>query len=135
MGNIFQIAKYDDVAFLWKNRQTETLNLEYKKEITMDSKEIAKDISSFTNAEGGVIIYGLDEDNGRAVESNGIKIGQNSERIQQIISSNTAPVVPIEIVNIDIPTSDGSKPTMEFLVIKIPKSPFMIHQITTTSKY
>lgn len=135
MVSIFAISTYDDIADLWKSHQNETLNLEFKKDISTDSKEIAKDISSFANAEGGVIVYGINEENGKAVKSNGIPIGQNSERIQQIISSSTSPTVPIEIMNISATRKGNSKPKQEFLVVKIPKSPFMIHQVTTTSKY
>ncbi|MFY9299921.1 MAG: ATP-binding protein [Candidatus Nitrosotenuis sp.] len=135
MNGIFEISNYEDIANLWKNNQSETLNLEYKKEISSDPKEVAKDISSFANAEGGIIIYGVEEENGRAKSSIGIEIGQNSERIQQIISSSTAPMVPIELVNISIANKKKQKPTHEFIIVKIPKSPFMIHQVTTTSKY
>jgi len=59
----------------------------------------------------------------------------NSERIQEIISSSTAPEVPIKIVNVNGLTKNKAKPTKEFVVVKIPKNPFMIHQVTTTSKY
>jgi len=135
VNNIFTISLYEDISSLWQNNQNETLNLEFKSEVSSDSKEIAKDVSSFANAEGGIIIYGISEDNGKAVEGDGIDIGQNSERIQQIISSSTSPNVPLEIVQIDVPPTENSNSRREFLVVKIPKSPFMIHQVTTNSKY
>mgnify|MGYP001577763024 CR=1 FL=1 len=131
MNNIFSMLTYSDITNLWEHGQNETLNLEFKKEISSDSKEIAKDVSSFANAEGGVIIYGIEENKGKAIKSNGIKICQNSERIQQIISSSTSPSVPIDIMSI----SETKTSEMEFIIVKIPKSPFMIHQVTTTSKY
>lgn len=135
MSGIFSISEYSDIELLWETNQTETLNLEFKKEVSTDSKEIAKDVSSFANAEGGVIIYGLEESNGKAIKSVGMQISKNSEKIQQIISSSTSPVIPIEIVSISIPENNSGEVTNEFLVVKIPKSPFMIHQVTTTSKY
>ena len=132
MNGIFSILTYSDVQSLWKNSQNETLNLEFKKEMSSDSKEIAKDISSFANAEGGIIIYGIEENNGKAIKSNGIAVDQNSERIQQIISSSTSPAVPIDIISI---SSEEKTSEKEFVIVKIPKSPFMIHQVTTASKY
>jgi len=78
-----------------------------------------------------IIIYGIEEDQGRAAQSSGMDKGQNSEKIQQIVSSSTAPEVPMTIEVIDN-DDDTSK---EFLVVKIPKSTFYIHQVTTTGKF
>lgn len=127
--SIFTISKYEDLESFWTNNRIETLNLEYKSQIS--TNEVAKDISSFANSEGGIIIYGIEEDQGRAAQSSGMDKGQNSEKIQQIVSSSTAPEVPmtIEVINND---DDTSK---EFLVVKIPKSTFYIHQVTTTGKF
>ena len=134
MTKIFEISNYADIESLWNNNQPETLNLEFKKELTSDNKEVAKDISSFANSEGGVIIYGLEEENGRAKTSLGIPIGQSSERIQQIVSSSIAPPLQIDIVLVNVKHA-GSTPSNEFLIVKIPKSTFMIHQVTTTSRF
>ncbi len=127
--SLFAISKLQELESLWNNNQIETLNLEYKSQIC--PSEVAKDISSFANAEGGIIIYGIEEDLGRAKQSTGIDKGLNSEKIQQIVSSSTAPEVPMTIDVIDN-TGYNSK---EFLVVKIPKSPFYIHQVTTISKF
>jgi len=129
--SIFTISKYENLESLWTNNQIETLNLEYKSQITTNAKEVAKDISSFANSEGGIIIYGIEEDEGRATESSGIDKGQNSEKIQQIISTHTAPEVPMTIDVID----NDNNTSKEFLVVKIPKSTFYIHQVTTTGKF
>src|SRR3972149_3451268 len=127
--SLFAISKYQEIESLWTHSQIETLNLEYKSQISPN--EVAKDVSSLANAEGGIIIYGIEEDLGRAIQSSGIVKGQNSERIQQIVSSSTAPEVPMTIDVIDN-TTDTTK---EFLVVKIPKSSFYIHQVTTNSKF
>lgn len=133
MTKIFEISNFSDIESLWKFSQPETMNLEFKQDLSKDGKEIAKDISSFANSEGGVIIYGIEEENERAKESNGMKIGGNAEKIQQIVSSSIAPPLPIEIISVNVKQDDLS--INEFLVVKIPKSPFMIHQVTTTSKF
>lgn len=127
--SLFTVSNFQNLESLWVPGQIETLNLEYKSLIS--ANEVAKDISSFANAEGGIIIYGIDEDQGRAQQSTGIETGQNSERIQQIVSSSTAPEVPMTIDVIDN-INDNAR---EFLVVKIPKSPFYIHQVTTSSKF
>ena len=105
--SLFAISEFQDLESLWTNNQIETPNLEYKSQISPG--EVAKDISSFANAEGGIVIYGIEEDQGRAQQSTGIDRGQNSERIQQIVSSSTAPEVPMTIDVIDS-TGDNSKP-------------------------
>lgn len=127
--SLFAISKFEDVEFLWKNNRPETLNLEFKGLI--DANEVAKDVSSFANGEGGVIIYGVEESKGRAIQSNGIPIRQNSEQVQQIISSSTGPQIPMTIEQIANP-NDATK---EFLIVKIPKSEYYIHQVTTTGIY
>jgi len=50
----------------WVRTQTpESLFLDYKRELNFktqkDKIELAKDISSFANTEGGCLIYGIDE--------------------------------------------------------------------------
>ncbi len=127
--SLFAISSYPDIEFLWRNNRPETMSLEFKRLI--DADEVAKDVSSFANADGGVIIYGVDETKGRAVKSEGIKLKQNAEQVQSIVSSSTAPRVPMTIERISNPNDD----TMEFLVVKIPASPFYIHQVTTSGRY
>lgn len=130
---------YAEIESLWDNGQKETLNLEYKADVSLNSDEIAKDISSFANSEGGVIIYGLSEDStkGTAIKSSGIVLKKKDERIQQIVSSSIAPELQIRIDIIQALDELTLKPLtdMGFIVVKIPKSEMYIHQVTTTSKY
>lgn len=137
MSSLFGISKYEDVKSLWENRIRESIFLDYKREISTDSKEICKDITSFANSEGGVIIYGVGEDGtGLPLCSEGIVSNKNSERIQQIISSSVSPTLDIKIDVIDV-FDKNNKPIngQEFLVVKIPKSSYYIHQVTTTKKF
>jgi len=60
-----------DVQQLIDHSIGESVILEYKREHTSNSKELAKDISAMANSEGGIIIYGLDENkNGQASNIN-----------------------------------------------------------------
>lgn len=62
--------KYDKdyLNGLIENRVEENLNLEYKAAMALDKHptrtiEISKDISAFANSDGGILIYGIKEDN------------------------------------------------------------------------
>ncbi len=130
MMSLFDISTYDDIKSLWENRIRETIALDYKREISQKADEISKDISSFANSEGGVIIYGIAEDKaGLPVYSEGVISNKNSERIQQIISSSISPLLDVKIDVIDVFDKNNALINgKEFLVVKIPKSPFYIHQ-------
>jgi hypothetical protein len=56
----------DDVQALVDNQLPEGQRVEYKRELHLDTKtqksEAAKDVSGFANAQGGILIYGVDED-------------------------------------------------------------------------
>jgi len=56
-----QIETLEDIQKLIENKIEESLTLEYKRELSRNNKEIAKDISAFANTSGGVIIYGIEE--------------------------------------------------------------------------
>jgi len=78
-----------DIDLLVDNKTSEIKTLEYKQELPgpkdSDKKEFLADISSFANASGGDVIYGI----GEAVDENGKKTGEPEA------------VVPIEDVNAD----------------------------------
>jgi hypothetical protein len=56
----------DDLRGLLENEVSESLNLDYKRELNLDGrddrKEFLRDLSSFANAQGGLLIYGMDEE-------------------------------------------------------------------------
>lgn len=136
--SLFSIETYEDIKSLWKNRIRESINLEYKREITPDAKEISKDISSFANSEGGVIIYGVGEDeNHIPTYSEGVSSGNNSERIQQIVSSSIRPALEIKIAAIDVLNNADNKRIegKEFVVVKIPQGISQPYQVTTTNRF
>jgi hypothetical protein len=137
MGTL-KFEKYKDVENLWKNRIKESTRLEFKKEIDTNNKEIAKDISAIANAEGGFIIYGLEEDDkGRAKFSGGVAKEKGSvERLQQIVDSHIHPPLAVEIIPIEARSEKGQiLEDKEFLVVKVPQSFYHIHQVETTGRY
>lgn len=57
-----------DLDALIKNKVRESVNLDYKKCAALQKndlkkhEEVSKDISAFANSDGGIIVYGMEED-------------------------------------------------------------------------
>ncbi len=64
----FEKITADDLDILIREEITEQIYLEYKRELPSENQkeriEFLKDITSFANARGGYIIYGIEEENG-----------------------------------------------------------------------
>lgn len=127
--SIEEIKSYID------NRVQESLHLDYKISKAIDDSkrnEIAKDVSAFSNSDGGIIVYGVKEDQHLPVEVDGGVDHKKYTRewLEQVIVSNISPIVHgIEIVQ--IPVSD----THSLYVISVPKSSRGPHQERGTKKY
>ena len=101
-------VNYQDIVDLIERGEEESYLLDYKREINYnnkdDKKEICKDVSSFANSRGGILIYGIEEEkNGDAaprpkndIPPFGVEI-LDTERIENIISNGIYPRVNIEI--------------------------------------
>lgn len=101
----------------------ETASLEFKREMTSNSREIAKDIAAMT-IDGGVLLYGIEEDNTRASRIVPTPI-QNLERIQLLAQSNIRPSPAIEVVAIKENPSDSSG----VIAVVVPASPLAPHEV------
>ena len=120
------IGSEDDLNKFIKNKIEENTNLEYKDPLSLDNKkEIAKDISAMANSNGGIIIYGLCEDNKdhKPTRIVGMENHQQKERIEQILQANVTPKIELEIKTISI--KDQSK---FVLIVNVPKSDIAPHQ-------
>jgi hypothetical protein len=84
----------DDLNSLITNEIEESINLDYKSAKSLDKSdrkktEIAKDISAFANSDGGIIIYGINEENHKPKDFsyvNGDLL--NKEWLENIIDGN-----------------------------------------------
>jgi hypothetical protein len=95
MENFYEKTEYsfEDINSLILNEVEESINLEFKDGRALDKSdkkkvEISKDISAFANSDGGIIIYGITEENHKA---NGFSFVNGNEYtkewLEQIINS------------------------------------------------
>ncbi len=107
---------------LISNGIEESQHLEYK-EIFGSNQEIAKDISSFANSDGGNIIYGIIERDHKPFKINPITLEGIREKIDQISLDGIDPPLNIKIWPIDINLEDESG---QVYIVYIPKKyPFL----------
>lgn len=98
-----------------------------------ESDKILKTVCGFANSEGGLFIYGIEEENGFPSNLKGIPINKSwddeKRRIQDIINNHSEPPIHYEIEKIDLETSDNI-----LLLIKIPKSWNSPHRVKQGNK-
>ncbi len=131
--DIEQITK-DDLQALIDNSVVERKTLEYKQALSGNSdkekKEFLADVSSFANASGGDLIYGIVEDKktGTPKSLDGLdseNIGQEILRLDNIIRTGIQPRLPS--VTISPPIS--LKNSKVALIIRVPKSWISPHRV------
>ena len=114
----------DDLQSLIDDKISEKKYIEYKSNLPRkthkDKKDFLADVSSFANASGGYIIYGMEEKEGIATSLKGIE-GINQDegklRLENIIRNNIDPRISgIQIVNFTL----ENKNTV--ILVKIPRS-------------
>jgi hypothetical protein len=111
-----------EVESLIRHQIQESIHLDYKASPALSpekTNEIAKDVSAFANSDGGILIYGVEEDKDRHVPlkiDNGVDSKWSREWLEQIITSHISPKIEgIEITQIEV----GEK---RFVVcVKVPK--------------
>ena len=100
--------KYSDLLELIHNNMTEYKYLEYKSLDALtpfEKAEISKDVSSFANSGGGIIVYGIKEvKNGERIElllEDGLELNTrySKEWLENIIFSNISPRIKGIFIN------------------------------------
>lgn len=135
----FDLIEKSDIDLLIVNQIPESRTIEYKEELPRntdnDKKEFLADISSFSNASGGDIIYGIQEKRDSKGQPtglpesskglNGINTDAEIRRLENIIRDGIAPrIMGIQITAIEGFT-DGA-----IIVIRIPRSFASPHMVT-----
>jgi Schlafen, AlbA_2 len=125
----------EDIESLIDNEQREDRTTEYKRSLygasDSDKKEFLADVSSFANAIGGDLIFGVDAKDGVPISADGLKVfNQDKEilRLTQTIRSGLSPV----IANYHFQVVPGF-PDGPVLILRIARSWRGPHMITTRS--
>ena len=68
MSNLLDKTEFtqQDILDIISSRTEESINIDFKDARALssrDGKEISKDVSAFANSDGGLIFYGINEDN------------------------------------------------------------------------
>jgi hypothetical protein len=126
-----------DIEALIRDRVQEHIHLDYKDSSAIGDDrrhEISKDVSAFANSDGGVLIYGVEEDQHSHLPiriDGGIDDQRFSrEWLEQIIMSKVTPI--IDGVRI-IPISVG--PGKSLYIVEVPKSHRAPHQAADKKYY
>ncbi|MGE5445954.1 MAG: helix-turn-helix domain-containing protein [Ignavibacteriales bacterium] len=139
MKDFFSKEEYteQDINNLISNKAEETINLDFKSSDSLGTqeqkkKELAKDVSSFANSEGGIIVYGIRENN-HVAESLSFIDGSNftKEWIEQVIHSNIHRKIDGVLI---IPVRFENDVSKTVYVIKIPESNQAPH-MTSDKRY
>jgi hypothetical protein len=131
-GKLLDEVNEEDIHALVTFGYSEIKTREFKQILPGNSdnekKEFLADVSSFANASGGFIVYGVKEENGIATSIQGLQISdQDSEklRIESIIQNGVQPRIPGLIIQ-TILMQDRSY----IFIIQIPKSWCSPHMVT-----
>lgn len=126
MKDFYSLQEYsiNDIKYLIENEVEENIHLDYKSSgaLAKDDKkrsEITKDVSSFANSDGGIIVYGLSE---KEHKPDSISYVDGSiftkEWLENVINMIQPRIDGVQIV----PVRNGSNIKESIYVVKIPRS-------------
>lgn len=126
---IFEQIDHADLAGLIANRVAERASLEFKRDLPGNAerarKEFLADISSFANAQGGDIIYGVEEHQGVAARLVGIESDNHDAVILRLEDQILAGIEP-RISGLKLQWVKGPQ---HALLIRIPASAAAPHRV------
>lgn len=126
------------IDYLIKSGAEESVHIEYKHGAALDAsdskkREISKDVSSMANSDGGIIVYGVAEEDHIPKEYAFVDGSQYSkEWLEQVINSKIKRRIPelaIDVIRV------GNKINQSIYVVKIPRSPEAPHMATDGRYY
>src|SRR4051812_3819350 len=91
----------EDIESLIKNEVEESIYLDFKEARSLEKtdnkrKDISKDIASFANSDGGILIYGINEQNNKASSYSFIDGNEfTKEWLEQVINSTIQRHIPV----------------------------------------
>ncbi len=122
----------DDIKFLQSQEILESKTIEYKNKLPEDTssnkKEFLYDITAFANSSGGIIFYGIDENEGKPIAINGLEnidVDKEILRLEDIIKFGISP----RISNLTIRSLELSN-SNNLILIQIPNSWSSPHMVS-----
>ncbi|MFK0132445.1 helix-turn-helix domain-containing protein [Streptomyces rubiginosohelvolus] len=131
-GRVDQLTYEQVAALVDVEEAAEAEDLDYKRELTASDpkgkEELAKDVCSFANHIGGILVIGLAEARGVPSKIMDLDVDWDAwlRHLAQVIGSTTAPPVRYEAY----PVRDPEDPKQGFLVLAVPRSPHGPHAVT-----
>lgn len=138
MSNLLDKTEFtqQDILDIISSRTEESINIDFKDARSLssgDGKEIAKDVSAFANSDGGLIFYGINEDNHVATDLSFVDGNKyNKEWLENKITSNIQQRIHDILI---IPVRFDNDINRTIYVVKIPKSLNTPHINSFDNKY
>lgn len=125
-----EIKTEEDLLGLIHNKIPEDTNMDYKSPKDLENpnknKDIAKDVSAMANSNGGIIIYGIEEDErGFPKEINWVEDRKLKDKLYQVIHSQIVPEIK-DLTIKEIPSNEGAHKFA--ILINVPPSDIAPHQ-------
>jgi len=130
MSNLLDKTEFTQeyILGLIASRTEESINIDFKDARALssgDGKEISKDVSAFANSDGGLIFYGINEENHVATGTSFVDGNKyNKEWLENKITSNIQQRIQNLLI---IPVRFDNDIMKTVYVVKIPKSPNSPH--------
>jgi len=126
---------YEDIKKLKTDKIPESKILDYKRE-KIEKKDLLKHVCGFANANGGFLIFGIEEDDSKPpIPKKLIGLNKkdfNIEQIEQIINDNLDLRLKVEI---SPPIYKKDKKGKFFVVIRIPEGPDKPYMSTADDRF
>ncbi len=127
MQNLFLKEEFTekDILSVIENELEESIHLDFKDAASLGKsdnqrKEISKDVASFANSDGGLIIYGIKENDHKAHSLSFVNGNEfTKEWLEQIINTNIQRHIP-ELIIFPVRFDSSSEKTV--YIVKIPRS-------------
>ena len=127
MDNFYDKTEYtiNDILLLIEKEAEESIHLDFKESNGLDKsdgkkKDISKDVTSFANSDGGIIIYGIKELNHKAHSLSYIDVKIfTKEWLEQSINSTIQRRISDIVI---FPIRHDNKIDQTIYIVKIPKS-------------
>lgn len=111
----------------------EDADLDFKKGLYTEAKklDLATDVAAMANAQGGVVILGVEEDNGRARKLHPLELREGEDRrMREIVARNAAPVPSFRIQHVP----SAADPAQGYYLLLVPRSPHAPHAVRVNAE-